>query len=45
MTFTDWHNNENIEVIVSIKGPWNIAYLRRELDKIANHWKVEANKL
>ena len=38
----DYSGNEVVEVVVTIKDPWALSYLRRELDKIAAYWKEKA---
>jgi len=42
VTFTDWHKNDKVEVILTLSDPWAVAYLRRELDKITAYWKEKA---
>jgi hypothetical protein len=39
VTFRTWTGSEFHEAIITIDAPWELAYLRRELDKIEAGWR------
>lgn len=39
VTFAFWNGKERHEAIISIESPWQLQYLRRELDKIETGWR------
>ena len=39
LTFRNWRGKDRIEAVITIQSPQDLAYLRRELDKITAHWK------
>lgn len=40
--FRQYKDNEIVEVILTVRDPWDLASLRRELDKISAYWKEKA---
>jgi hypothetical protein len=39
VTIRNWTGSEFHEAIIAIEAPWQLSYLRRELDKIEAGWR------